>query len=95
MNLEILETIKKHISNVLGVELVKANTERDAEAFNIKFSGATTCIYISRPFIHLLKESADINSDLKDLDILSIVKANPLCNISLNFGGIKIEPINQ
>lgn len=95
MSLKTLEAIKKHISDTLSVELVPAHDDRDLEAFNASVDGNIICIFISRPFIHSIKESDDIFRDLKELDILAFVKANPLCNISLNRSGLAAEPINR
>lgn len=95
MSNETLEIIKKYISDTLGVKMVEASTELDEEAFNIKLGGTITCIHISRPFINFVEKSDDIKNTLEDLNILSVIKANPLCNISLRTDGIKVEPINQ
>ncbi len=94
MSQKTLDIIKKHISDTLGVELISAHTDKDREAFNVNIDGNIICIFISRPFISRIKGSDDIARDLEELDILTFVKNNPMHNISPNFSGIVIEPIN-
>lgn len=83
MSLEILETIKTHISVTLGVELVPVHDDRDGGAFNVHIDGNIIHIFISGLFISLIENSDDMAKDLKELDILTFIKKNPGRNVSL------------
>ena len=95
MSLEILESIKKHISNTLGVELVRTYDGRDGGAFNASIDGNIIRIFISGSFISLLEGSDDITKTLQEFDVLAFIKCNPGRNVSLNFGGLVVDPINS
>lgn len=95
MSLETLETIKKHISDTLGVELVPAQDGRDGEAFNAKIDGQIIVIFIPIPLIQLLEESGDIDECLENLDVLSFIRDNPGCNASVSFSGVVVDPTDS
>ncbi len=95
MSLKTLETIKKHISDTMGVELVPAHDDRDGGAFNARIDGNIIRIFISGPFISVIEKSDDIAEDLQELDILAFIKGNPGRNISLNLSGVVVDPIDS
>ena len=94
MSNEILEIIKKHISDTLGVKLISLNTSRDGKAFSVKINNKTITIFIPCPLIDLLEKSGDVNKCLENIDILSFIKNNPECNASISYDGAIIDSIN-
>ena len=94
MSTETLETIKKHISDTLGVKLVRANDGRDGYGFNAKIGGNVIHIFISSPFILSVEGSDDIARNLEELNILAFTKSNPGCSFAINSTGVAVEPVN-
>jgi len=94
MSLKTLETVKKHISDTLGVELVPAHDGRDGDAFNVRIDGNIIRIFISGPFISYIEQLDDMSRDLEELDILAFTRGNPGRNISINRTGVAVDPVN-
>lgn len=95
MSIETLEIIQKHISDILGVELIRTYDKRaDGGAFNINVGGSTIRIFIPGIFVSSIEPVVDMAAYLKELDILNFIKKYPGCNILFNTGGITIDPID-
>lgn len=95
MSLEILEIIKKHISDALGTELLETNASGDGVGFNVYIDGKTTHIFISTQFVRSIENSDSIAESLKSHDILTFIRENPGRSISLNSSGPEIDSIDR
>lgn len=97
MNLETtLEIIQKHISDTLGVELIRTYDKRpNGAAFNFNVNSNITRIFISEEFVSFIKQSNDIDNTLKQLDVLVFIKKNFGRNLFLGTNGITIDPMDN
>ena len=95
MSNETLEIIKKYISDALSVELIRADSPLGKYSFNARIGGNIVVISMYAPFVEMNGQADGIKEYLKEHNIIAAIDENPGCNISLNLGGIVVEPRNN
>ena len=96
MSNETVGIIKKHISDTLGVELIRTYDKRaNGAAFNVHLEGNTIRIFILEAFVSFIEQVNDTNSALEQLDVLNFIKSHPGKNLFLGLNGITIDSINS